>query len=178
MGFHEINKDAKEFLCMSANGADVFVDLENTNIGLHLIENPDLVELAKEAVSGSDLEGEKVALEKDLGRVVGTTSMVEVTEGDEIVYAKRLGRCKYSKFVKNRELKQTSKVVVILFKKKYGYLVWSAWCGELLPQEPDGEGGTRTSREFDRTHALVYDPKIIQPGKKLLIELMIEYLFS
>ena len=156
--------ETKEFLCKSANGVEVFTDLANTNIALHILENPDLVSLVKEAVGQSELEGEKVALETDLGRMVGETSMVEISEYDEIVYAKRLGRDKYSKFVKNRELIPTSKVVVILFKKDYGYLVWSAWCGELLPLESDGKGGSRTSREFDKAHALVYDPKIIQLG--------------
>lgn len=159
----------REFLCKSANGVDVFVDLENTNIGLHVIENPDLVELVKEAVEGSEVDGDKVALQKDLGRVVGKTSMVEVDERDEIVFAKRIERDKFSKFVKNRELVPTSNVVAILFKEDYGYLVWSAWCGELMPQEPGGKGGTRTSREFDRTHAMVYDPEIIQPGTETTI---------
>lgn len=154
----------RELLCESANGMDVYVDVPNTNIGLHIIENPNLVELVKEVVEQSQIEGKKVALEVDLGRVVGSTSMVEITEEDEVVYAKRLDRDKYSKFVKNRELTPTSKIVVILFQEDYGYLVWSAWCGELLPQEPDGNGGMRTSREFKRTHALVYDPSIIQSG--------------
>lgn len=154
----------RELLCESANGMDVYVDVPNTNIGLHIIENPNLVELVKEVVEQSQIEGKKVALEVDLGRVVGSTSMVEINEEDEVVYAKRLDRDKYSKFAKKRELVQTSKVVVILFQEEYGYLVWSAWCGELLPLEPDGQGGSRTSREFDKSHALVYDPKIIQPG--------------
>lgn len=164
MAHNESLPSTKEFLCKSANGADVFIDLEHTNIGLHILENANLVELVKEAIERSELEGKKVALEVDLGRVVGTTSMVEITEQDEIVYAKRLDRDKYSKFVKNRELVPTSKVVVILFQEEHAYLVWSAWCGELLPQESDGKGGMRTSREFKNSHALVYDPKIVQAG--------------
>lgn len=151
-----------EFLTTSLNQVKVFVDLENTNLALHVIENPNLQSLIKEVVEKSVLEGDKVALEVDLGRIVGTTSMVEIGDGDEIVYVKRLGRDSYSKFVKDRELIPTSWVVTILFKEDYGYLVWSGWCGRLLPQEPDGKGGSRTAREFDRTHALVYDPNIIQ----------------
>ena len=160
---------SREFLCKSANGSDVFIDIDETNIGLHVVENPGLVDLVKEVVEQSLVEGEKVALEVDLGRVVGETSIVEVDERDEIVFAKRIETNKFSKFVKNRELVPTSNVVVILFKEDYGYLVWSGWCGELMPQEPDGKGGTRTSREFDRTHAMVYDPEIIQPGTETMI---------
>ena len=153
---------SREFLCKSANGADVFIDIDETNIGLHVLENPGLVDLVKEVVELSVVDGEKVALQVDLDRVVGETSMVEINDQDEVIYAKRIGREKYSKFVKNREMVQTRSVVAILFKKDYGYLVWSAWCGQLMPQESDGSGGTHTSREFDRTHAMVYDPKIIQ----------------
>ncbi len=129
---------------------------------VHILENANLLELIKEAVEQSELVGEKVVLEVDLGRIVGTTSMVEVTDSDDIIYAKRIGRDKYSKFVKDHELRQTSKVVAVLFRESDGYLLWSGWCGELLPQEPDGKGGSHTSRAFDATHALVYDPKIIQ----------------
>lgn len=149
-------------LCQSRNGEEVFYDVDKTNIKLHILENPKLIEHIKEAVEQSDIFGEKVVLEVDLGRIVGTTSMVEITEEDEIVWAKRKGRDKYSKFVKNREATPTDKVVAILFKKEGGYLLWSGWCGELLPQEPDDDGGTRTSREFESTHALVFDEKIIQ----------------
>lgn len=149
-------------LCKSKNGHEVFVDEQNTNIGLHILENPNLLELAKEAIIQSEVVGEKVALEMDLGRVIGSTSMVAIGVDDEIIWAKRKDREKYSKFVKNRELVPTSKVVAILFQKEYGYLLWSGWCGELLPQEPDGVGGTRTSRAFDETHAMVFDEAIIQ----------------
>lgn len=151
-----------EFLTNSSNNAKVFSDVDSTNLALHIIENPNLLSHIKEAVKKSDLEGEKVALEVDLGRIVGVTSMVEIHDGDEIVYAKRLDRDSYSKFVKNRDLVPTSWVVAILFKEEYGYLVWSGWCGRLLPQEPDGKGGSRTAKEFEASHALVYDPKIIQ----------------
>lgn len=158
----DFENTGKKLLCKSSNGKDVFVDADNTNIRLHIIENPDLIDLVKEAVEYSELDGEKVALEVDLGRIVGFTSMVEVTDKDEIVYAKRLDRDKYSKFVKNKELLPTPKVVIILFEKEYGYLVWSAWCGELIPQETDGKGGIKDSESFKLNHAMVYDPKIIQ----------------
>lgn len=152
----------REILCNSKNGERVFFDIEKTNIRLHIIENNNLLTLMKEAIEKSDVTGDKVALQVDLGRVVGTTSCVPTDENDEIVYAKRIDREKYSRFVKHRELLPTTSVVVILFKESDGYMVWSGWCGELLPQEPDGEGGTRTARDFEQTHALVFDPRIIQ----------------
>lgn len=152
----------KTLLCVSKNGEKVWCDVENSNLRLHVIENPNLLACIKEAIEKSDLEGEKVALQTDLGRSIGLTSCVRTSDEDEIVYAKRIDREKYTRFVKNRKLVSTNHVVAILFKKPDGYLLWSGWCGELLPQEPDGQGGTRTKRSFERTHALVFDEKIIQ----------------
>lgn len=151
-----------EFLATSSNGAEVFTDLANTNVRLHLIEYPNLLELVKIVVQNSVLEGDNVGLEYDMGIVVGQTSCVETTDTDEIVYAKRLQRDSYSRFVKGRDLEDTSFVAAVFFKKGSGYLLWSAWCGRLVPTSPDSEGRMRTSEGFWDNHALVYDPEIIQ----------------
>lgn len=151
-----------ELLAVSQNDVEVYTDVDNTNIRLHLIEYPDLLELVKIVVQNSVLEGENVGLEYDMGKIVGQTSCVETTDADEIVYAKRLQRDSYSRFVKGRELEDTEFVSAIFFKKDYGYLLWSAWCGRLVPTSPDSEGRMRTSEGFWDTHALVYDPEIIQ----------------
>ena len=152
----------KEYLADSKNGRQVFVDVGQTNLKVHVLEDPRLLELVKEAVENSVIEGDNVGLEYDAGRVVGTTNCVTVTDADEIVYAKRVGRESYSKFVKNRDPEPTSTVVVVLFEKGYGYLVWSAWCGNIVPVQPDENGKMVTVPGFWDTRALIYDPKIIQ----------------
>lgn len=155
-----------EFLAQSQNGKNVFTDIETTNIRLHILENPKLLELVKEVIAQCDVVGPNVGIERDLGRIVGQTSCVTTSDDDEIVYAKRLQRDSYSRFVMNRELEDTSLVSVVLFEKEYGYLVWSAWCGALVPTSPDSKGKMKTSEGFWNTHALVYDPAIIQPGSE------------
>lgn len=77
------------------------------------MENPNLLALAKEVVEQSEVLGSNVGLQCDLGRVVGQTSCIETTAEDEIVYAKRLQRDSYSRFVKNRQLEDTSIVSVV-----------------------------------------------------------------
>ncbi len=151
-----------ELLTESKNTQRVFTDNETTNIRLHILENPNLLSLVKEAIERSDVSGPNVGIECDLGRVAGRTSCVTTSEADEIVYAKRKQRDSYSRFVKNRELEDTSIVSVVLFQKDYGYLVWSAWCGALVPTSPDSEGRMKTSEGFWDTHALVYDTDLIQ----------------
>lgn len=152
----------KEYLADSKNGRQVFIDVEETNLNVHVLEDPRLLELVKEAVGNSVIEGDNVGLEYDAGRVVGTTNCVTVTDADEIVYAKRVGRDSYSKFVKNKDPEPTSTVAVVLFEKEYGYLVWSAWCGNIVPVQPDESGKMVTVSGFWDTRALIYDPKIIQ----------------
>lgn len=151
-----------QLLALSKNGIKVFIDEENTNLGLHIIENPKLLELAKEVVENSEISGDNVGLEYDFNKVVGKTGCVETTDSDEIVYAKRKQRDSFSRFVKNRQLEDSNLVSAVLFKKEYGYLLWSAWCGALVPTSPDSEGRMKTSEGFWRNHALVYDESLIQ----------------
>lgn len=153
-----------KFLAESKNGQKVFTDIDNTNIALHIVENPGLLKLVKDLVKQSEINGENVGIEYDFGKVVGKTSCVTTTDEDQIVYAKRKQRDSYSRFVKNRQLEDTNLVSAVFFKKEYGYLLWSAWCGALVPTSPDSEGRMKTSEGFWQNHALVYDKDLIQEG--------------
>ncbi len=154
----------QKFLAESKNGQKVFTDLDNTNIALHIVENPSLLNLVKDLIKLSEISGENVGIEHDFGKVVGKTSCVKTTDKDKIVYAKRKQRDSYSRFVKNRQLEDTNLVSAVLFKNEYGYLLWSAWCGSLVPTSPDSEGRMKTSEGFWQNHALVYDESLIQHG--------------
>ncbi len=151
-----------KFLGESKNGQKVFTEVENTNVGLHIIENPELLDLVSELIRQSEISGENVGIEYDFGKVIGKTSCVETTDEDEVVYAKRKQRDSFSRFVKNRQLEDTTLVSAVFFKKEYGYLLWSAWCGALVQTSPDSEGRMKTSEGFWRNHALVYDKELIQ----------------
>lgn len=153
-----------EYVATSDNGVGVYIDHDNTHIALHVQEEPRLLEFIKEVVEDSELAGDKVAIEKDMGRIIGMTTAVKTTETDEIVYAKRQQRDTFTRFVKNREPQPTSILSIILFRADENdgtYRLWSAWCGELAPTSPGTSGEMPTSREFWASHALVYDEKII-----------------
>ena len=154
----------QKYLAESKNGQKVFTEMDNTNVGLHIIENPGLLVLVIELIRQSEISGENVGIEFDFGKVIGKTSCVETTDEDEVVYAKRKQRDSFSRFVKNRELEDTTLVSAVFFKKNYGYLLWSAWCGALVPTSPDSEGRMKTSEGFWQNHALVYDKDLIQEG--------------
>ena len=139
-------------------GNTIILDYKNTHVEYHLLETPNLIDLVKEVLPTIETNGQdQVIIERDIGRIIGTTNLVETDDTDEIVYAKRIGRETYSRFVKNRQLIPTSYLVVVLRKASNGYILWTAMCGRLLPSEAYIEDS-----EFNRTHALVYDEKLIQ----------------
>lgn len=142
----------------TANNKTVLLDYENTNIEYHLLETPDLTELVQEALPHLVLgDGDQVVLEWDMGRIVGTTNLVETTDADEIVYAKRIGRNAYSRFAKNRQPIDCSSIVIVLRKDNEDYYLWTAMCAKLQPKE-----AWRPDSLYSKTHAMAYDETLIQ----------------
>lgn len=158
----ETQPDNREIVATSLNGVEVYLNPSHTNMHLHIMENPEILELVREVIEISDISGEKIAIEKDLGRIIGTTNCVPTTRSDEIVYAKRKQRDSYSRFVKNREPEDTRSVVVIINKVNDDFELWSAWCGKLVPMVRDESGRLHGDKSFWAMHALVYDTDVIQ----------------
>lgn len=151
------DKRAKK-LGISADGEPVFLDLKNTNINYHLLETPNLIDLVVETLPTISVIGEQqVVVERDLGRIVGTTNLVETTDRDDIIYAKRIGRESYSRFAKNRDLTPCRSIVVVLRKGDSGYYLWTAMCAKLLPKDAWIEGSF-----FNMTHAMAFDENLVQ----------------
>ena len=121
----------REVVATAKDGVEVYLNPSHTNMHLHILENPEIIELAREVIESSHLSGDNIAIEKDLGRIVGTTNCVLTDDSDEIVYAKRKQRDSYSRFVKNRAPEATQSVVVIINKVSDDFELWSAWCGSL-----------------------------------------------
>ena len=145
-------------LGISADGESVFLDSSNTNINYHLLETPNLINLVIEVLPTiSVLNKKQVVAERNLGRIVGTTNLIETTDNDEIVYAKRIGRDSYSRFAKNREPVSCRSIVVVLRKGDVGYYLWTAMCAKLLPKEAWIEDST-----FNKTHAMAFDENLVQ----------------
>ena len=142
----------------TADNKKILLDYDNTNVEYHLLETPNLLELVREALPYLVLGDEyQVVLGRDMGRIVGTTNLVETSDNDDIVYAKRIGRDKYTRFVMNREVEPCASIVIVVRKRGDEYYLWTAMCGELLPPEAYDEGS-----DFNATHAMVYDEKLVQ----------------
>ena len=77
-------------------GNTIILDYKNTHVEYHLLETPNLIDLVKEVLPTIETNGQdQVIIERDIGRIIGTTNLVETDDTDEIVYAKRIGRETY-----------------------------------------------------------------------------------
>ncbi len=147
-----------ETIGTTADGEPVCIDWLNTNIDYHLLETPDLISLVGEVLPTINVAGRRqVVVERDFGRIIGTTNLVETTDDDEIVYAKRIGRDAYSRFAKNRAPIPCSSIVVVLRRGDSGYYLWTAMCAKLLPEEAWIDGS-----DFNKTHAIDFDEDLVQ----------------
>ena len=145
-------------LGISTDGESVFLDSMNTNIDYHLLETPNLIDLVVEALpSISVMDKRQVLVERDLGRIVGTTNLVETTNKDDIIYANRIGRKSYSRFARSRDPIPCRSIIVVLRKGDSGYSLWTAMCAKLLPKDAWIDGSL-----FNMTHAMAFDENLVQ----------------
>lgn len=151
----------------SKNGYDVSVDLESSHAAIHFNDSPKLFNVVKKVIPLIELDKEKVRVEIDVGEVVGTSDLVETHQGDEVVYAMRPYRDRYSRFVKNRLGEETSWVVVSFERlSQEQYKLCTAFVGRLTPSFPGGDFMPEMSNEFWSKHALVWGNQEIVPGSE------------
>lgn len=105
---------------------------------------------------------------------IGYSMLLETTETDEIVYAKRLERELYTRFVKGKEPTYSYQVMCILKKSKEeenAYRLITMYPGGKSEKEPedihieDKEEMIR-SLLFWRERALIYNPENVEPGSE------------
>ena len=103
---------------------------------------------------------------------IGYCSLVETTDEDEIVYAKRLERDLYTRFVKGRKSREVNQVMVIFRKveeEQDTYRLITMYPG--FPSEKEPQDLNIHSKEelicslnFWSKRALIYDEQIIEVG--------------
>jgi hypothetical protein len=114
----------------------------------------------------TNLEGDRMLFEHDMGRTIGTTDLVENDEGDEIVYAKRLNRDIYTAFNKTKRPQPTALVAVCVNKiDDTRYELFTAWTGSAnSPSFPGDENEIPESKPYWTKHSLAWGTQAIQPG--------------
>lgn len=150
------DRPVTEHLCYSSNQVDIVFDPIESHAATHLEDTPELKRAVVEALSKTAVLGESMIFEHNLGRVIGKTDLVETTDEDEIIYAKR----------KNRQTPGDCSTVTIFLERQpdQTYVLGSAWVGYLGPSFPGDENETRESRPYWNQHALVWGRQEIQSG--------------
>lgn len=147
------------------NGAEVYYEDTTSHAATHLADTPQLLPVLRLYLEQASFTEDRVRTDVDTGNIIGNTDLVETTPADEIIYAKRLNRDNYTKFVKDRAPSSTTFFTVVLHKDPEGnYELASAWVGRMAPNFPDDVSATPESRPFWDRHALVYGNQAIQPG--------------
>lgn len=162
----------KELLGTTKNNLQVFLSDQSSHAATHLAHNPKLLEAVKKAIPTIEDTNDVIRVQIDTGEVIGTTDLLLTTQEDDIVYAKRVARSTYSRFVKNKQPTPTSTIVVDIRHDRNSptdYFLYTTYIGPLTPSFPGGNYLPEQSIEFWSTHALVWGTQEIIPGSETTI---------
>lgn len=150
------------YLATTKDGYSVYVDLVGSHASTHFDDDPLLIDLVREALGEASLQNDGFVFEKDFGRIVGETDLVETPSEKDIIYAKRKNRDEYTRFTLGGSPKKTAYIAVILkpVSDDKAILI-SAWIGRLAPPFPGDKNETHESREFWASHALVWGKQAV-----------------
>jgi hypothetical protein len=162
----------QEFLATSRNGVKVYYDPVESHAATHIADTPQLKSLAIEVIGKTDIQGEVMEFETDMGRVVGNTDGVVNEPSDIIVYAKRKNRDEYTPFNKSKSSQPSRFVTLALKRQPNGnYELLSAFvspgdtlAGEPSPPFPGQPNEAPNSREYWTKHSLAWGTQEIQEG--------------
>ena len=154
-----------EYLATTRNGYRVFMDPKHSHAATHLADTPGLRSVTEEIISILAPMNDNQVITTDMERVIGYTDLVETTENDEIIYAKRLNRDNFTRFVRGRSPSTSSLITMVLRKFDDGsYELWSVWIGPNAPTFPGSDHETKESYTFWEDHALIWGTQAVQPG--------------
>lgn len=154
-------------LCETKNSIEIYYDPAHSHVATHLKDTPKLKKLLKELLANKSFTKKEIYKEYKIKPIKIFSDLVETDDDDEIIYAKRLNREGYTRFVKNRKPEITSSGYVTIWLKldeKHKYELSSAWIGRTCPAFPDDEYAIPESKPFWKKHALIWGKQKIQNG--------------
>lgn len=155
-----------KLLGVSKNNVSVYLTIESTHAKTHFTKQLKLESAVKNALRNISIHAEIVRLQIDNNAIVGTCDLIETNPDDEIVYAIRIARTTYSRFVKNKKPIKTNSFVIDVRrdrKNPHNYFLYTAYVGPLVPSFPGGEYLSEQSVSFWSNHALVWGAQTVIP---------------
>lgn len=146
-----------ELLGYSQNKTPVVYENEGSHTSTHFGDTPGLKELVQQVIAHTTTTGEYMWFETDMGREVGVSDLVETSDLDEIIFAKRPNRDGYARFTKSSEQTPSSHITVALhLLADNRYELTSAWIGPIGLPFPDVPTAEPESLDYWSNHALVW----------------------
>lgn len=153
----------KYVISKSPDGFEIYINLITSSAGHYLSRQPHVINLIKEVLLPMDLSASQIFVERDMGRIIGNTDIVDTTDKDTIFYAQPNKKQIYSRYAKNRYPAPCKMLTIILQKDENGdYEVTDTWIGPHSPPFPGDEHATVKSKPYWENHALVYNTDAIQ----------------
>lgn len=161
---YHVTMKSLSYLCTSKNGLDIYYDPIKSHTATHFNDASGLQQIVKDLLQEYDIQNDYEGFDIDAQKVVGVKDVVDVNEGDELIYAKRINRNEYVPFVINREPQPCSIVSIALRKYEDAkYELESAWIGEFdSPPFPEETNATAESVPFWEKHAFVWGSQRVQ----------------
>jgi hypothetical protein len=154
----------KHSIAQTRNGMAVHVDLLQSPAAAHIAQQPYLLGLVKELVQQTTARGPEMRIDRDMGRPIGYSSLVETSDKDTILYAQLLRDSAFTRFVKNGEPLATQYLSIVLRRDEDGnYELHDTWLGRLTPPSPGSDNETDTSKTYWASHAFVFGNHSVQP---------------
>lgn len=148
---------------ITRNGISVYVDLIQSKAAKQIAQQPYLVGLVNEALLQLALSGPEVGIERDMGRNVGYSFIVDTTDADTVFYAQLLRDDVYTRFVKNGKPLPTQYLTMILRRDDNGdYGLCDAWVGRLAPPRPGSANETAQSKSYWSSRACILGNQSLQ----------------
>lgn len=145
------------------NGAAVYVDLVKSKAAVNIGQKPHLLSLVKEVLRQTNVTGETMRIQQDMGRDIGYSQVVKTTEANSIVYARIVNDPIYTRFVKHAEAPSTKYLSIVLILDADGdYELSDTWIGRLIPPRPGSENETKESRAYWANHAYTLEGQHVQ----------------
>ncbi|HEV2403686.1 MAG TPA: hypothetical protein VGS08_05815 [Candidatus Saccharimonadales bacterium] len=141
----------------------VYVNLISSPAGHYVSRQPHVIGLIRELLASIDLSGTRVVVERNMGRTIGNTDIVETSEKDTIYYAQPLKTEVYSRYAKHRYPQPSQTLTIVAVRDDVGdYEIQDTWVGAACPAFPGDEHATAASKAYWQTHALVPNVQVIQ----------------
>jgi hypothetical protein len=141
----------------------IYVNLISSAAGQYLKRRPYVLGLLKEVLSAKELRGDRIVIEQDMGRDIGTSDVVLTSERDVIYYAQVLKSETFSRIARNRAPQVSTAITIVLQKDVDGnYEVTDTWVGSSYPAVPGDAYETENSKMYWETHAFVQDALSLQ----------------